>query len=172
MHRTIKFEPTGLFVEIPDLRIPSASETLKKTYLRIKEFLTIAFPLLLVGSIVLEILMAEDILQRLIDPSEGFMVAVLGLPGITVVALVFGILRKEMALQMLMVLFGTSNLAMHLSPEQMFTFALVMAVFMPCIAAFAVMLKEFGPKSTALVTAGSITLAMAMGAASHFLLNL
>ncbi|MGD9962626.1 MAG: ferrous iron transport protein B [Thermoplasmata archaeon] len=171
MHKTIKFEPTGLFVEIPDLRSPSASEVLRKTYLRVKEFLTIAFPLLLAGSIVLEILMAEDILQKLIDPSEGFMMAVLGLPGITVVALVFGILRKEMALQMLMVLFGTSNLALHLSPEQMFTFALVMAVFMPCLAAFAVMMKEFGAKSTALVTAGSITLAMVMGAVSNVLLN-
>ena len=172
LHKTIKFEPTGLFVEIPDLRVPSASEILKKTYLRIKEFLTIAFPLLLAGSIVLEILMAENILQQLIGPSEGFMMAVLGLPGITVVALVFGILRKEMALQMLMILFGTSNLALYLAPEQMFTFALVMAVFMPCLAAFAVMLKEFGVKSTALVTAGSISLAMAMGAASNVLLNL
>lgn len=98
--------------------------------------------------------------------------AVLGLPGVVVVALIFGILRKEMALQMLMVLFGTSNLALHLSPEQMFTFALVMAVFMPCLAAFAVMLKEFGVRSTALVTAGSIGLAMALGALSNLLLGL
>ena len=172
MHRTIKFEPTGLFVEIPDLRVPSASETLRKTSIRIKEFLTIAFPLLLVGSIVLEMLMAEGVLQRLIEPSEGFMMVVLGLPGVTVIALVFGILRKEMALQMLMVLFGTSNLALHLTHEQMFTFALVMAVFMPCLAAWAVMLKEFGLKSTLLVTAGSISLAMVMGAAAHLILSL
>ena len=172
MHRTIKFEPTGLFVEIPDLRVPSPHEILRKTYLRVREFLTIAFPLLLVGSIALEMLMAEGILQQLIGPSEGFMMAVLGLPGVVVVALIFGILRKEMALQMLMVLFGTSNLALHLSPEQMFTFALVMAVFMPCLAAFAVMLKEFGVRSTALVTAGSIGLAMALGALSNLLLGL
>ncbi len=172
MHRTIRFEPTGLFVEIPDLRVPSASETLRKTYLRVKEFLTIAFPLLLGGSIVLEMLMAEGVLQRLIEPSEAVMMAVLGLPGVVVVALIFGILRKEMALQMLMVLFGTSNLALHLSPEQMFTFALVMAVFMPCLAAFAVMLKEFGLRNTALVTAGSIGLAIALGAASKLLLGL
>lgn len=172
MHKTIRFEPTGLFVEIPDLRVPSARETLRKTGIRVKEFLTIAFPLLLAGSIVLEVMMAADVLQRLIEPSEGFMMAVLGLPGVTIIALVFGILRKEMALQMMMVLFGTSNLAMHLSPEQMFTFALVMAVFMPCLAAFAVMLKEFGAKSTILVTVGSISLAMAMGAASHLLLDL
>lgn len=172
MHRTIRFEPTGLFVEIPDLRMPSAAETLRKTYLRVKEFLTIAFPLLLAGSIVLEMLMAEGILQKLIEPSDGVMMAMLGLPGVVVVALIFGILRKEMALQMLMVLFGTSNLALHLTPEQMFTFALVMAVFMPCLAAFAVMFKEFGLRSTAVVTAGSIGLALALGAVSKLVLGL
>lgn len=172
MHRTIKFEPTGLFIEIPDLRVPSLSQIGGKTYIRVKEFLTIAFPLLLAGSIVLEILLAEGLLQKLIEPSEGFLMVVLGLPGVTVVALVFGMLRKEMALQMLMVLFGTSNLADHLSPEQMFTFALVMAIFMPCLAAFAVLLKEFGPKNTALVTIASVSLALAMGAAAHAILSL
>lgn len=172
LHKTIKFEPTGLIVEIPDIRWPSGKQTAKKTYMRLKEFLTIAFPLLLAGSIVLETLMALGVLQQLIDPAEPFMTAVLGLPGFTVVALVFGILRKEMALQMLMVLQGTSNLAAILSPHQMFVFALVMAVFMPCLAAFAVMAKEFGFKSTVIVAAASMTLALAMGAVANVLLGL
>ena len=172
LHRTIKFEPTGLMVEIPDMRWPSARQTAQKTYIRLKEFLTIAFPLLVAGSVVLETLMVAGVLQQLIDPAEPFMNIVLGLPGFTVVALVFGILRKEMALQMLMVLQGTSNLAAILSPDQMFVFALVMAVFMPCLAAFAVMVKEFGMRSTVLVAAASITLALAMGATANLLLGL
>ena len=166
----MKFEPTGLFLEIPELRMPSLESTVTKTYIRIKEFLTIAFPLLLVGSIVLEVLMAEGILQRLVDPAEPFMTGLLGLPAVTVVALVFGILRKEMALQMLMVLFGTSSLALVMSEAQMFTFAIVMAVFMPCLAALAVLLREFGAKSTAVITAASISIALALGAASNLLL--
>jgi ferrous iron transport protein B len=172
MHRTIKFEPTGLFVEIPDLRMPSAKQTAIKTYIRIKEFLTIAFPLLLGGSIVLEVLMAMGALQKIVDPAEPFMTIVLGLPAVTVVALVFGILRKEMALQMLMVLFGTSELATVLSSEQMFVFALVMAVFMPCIAALAVLLKEFGPRSTVVVTLASISLALVLGAIAKIALGI
>ncbi|MEM0343216.1 MAG: ferrous iron transport protein B [Thermoplasmata archaeon] len=172
LHKTIKFEPTGLMVEIPEMRWPSARQTAEKTYLRLKEFLTIAFPLLLAGSIVLETLMVAGILQQLIGPAEPFMNLVLGLPGFTVVALVFGILRKEMALQMLMVLQGTSNLASILTPDQMFVFALVMAVFMPCLAAFAVMTKEFGARSTLLVALASISLALAMGAVANLLLSL
>jgi ferrous iron transport protein B len=159
-------------VEIPDMRWPSIKQTAIKTYIRLKEFLTIAFPLLLAGSVVLETLLAYDVLQKLLDPAEPFMTAVLGLPAFTAVALVFGVLRKEMALQMLMILAGTSNLALVLSNHQMFVFALVMAVFMPCLAAFAVMVKEFGTKSTLAVAGASITLALVMGAAANFLLGL
>jgi len=172
LHRTIRFEPTGMFVEIPDMRWPSGKQTAIKTYIRLKEFLTIAFPLLLAGSVVLEALMAIGMLQKIIEPTEPFMTSVLGLPAFTAVALVFGILRKEMALQMLMVLGGTSNLASVLADHQMFVFALVMAVFMPCLAAFAVMLKEFGPRSTVMVAASSISLALLMGAAANALLSI
>jgi ferrous iron transport protein B len=172
LHKLIKFEPTGMCVEIPDMRWPSAKQTVLKTYIRLKEFLTIAFPLLLAGSVVLETLLAYDVLQALLGPVEPFMTVVLGLPAFAAVALVFGILRKEMALQMLMILAGTSDLAAVLTNHQMFVFALVMAVFMPCLAAFAVMLKEFGPKSTLAVAGASISLALAMGAVANFVLGL
>lgn len=171
LHKLMRFEPSGLFLEIPELRMPNLRQTAGKTYIRVREFLTIAFPLLIVGSIVLEILMSEGILQRLVDPAGPFMTGVLGLPAITVVALVFGILRKEMALQMLMVLFGTSSLALVLTNPQMFTFALVMAVFMPCLAAIAVLLREFGVKNTIAITAASLTIALALGAASNLVLH-
>jgi ferrous iron transport protein B len=172
LHRAIKFEPTGMCIEIPDMRWPSAKQSAIKTYIRLKEFLTIAFPLLLAGSIIIETLLAYGVLQSLLRPAAPFMISVLGLPSIAAVALVFGVLRKEMALQMLMVLSGTGNLALVLSNHQMFVFALVMAIFMPCIAAFAVMLKEFGLKNTVGVAAASMALAIAMGAFANLLLKL
>lgn len=172
LHKTIKFEPTGMCLEIPDMRWPNAKQTAVKTYVRIKEFLTIAFPLLLAGSVVLETLLVLGLLQRIVDPLEPFMMTALGLPAFAAVALVFGILRKEMALQMLMILGGEANLALFLTNEQMFVFALVMAVFMPCLAAFAVLLKEFGVKSALLVTGSSIALALTMGTVANALLGL
>ena len=172
LHRRMRFEPSQLMLEIPELRMPTIGQTLGKTSLRIGEFITIAFPLLLVGSIVLEILMAEGVLQKLVDPAEPFVTGVLGLPAVTVVALFFGILRKEMALQMLMVLFGTSNLALELSAHQMFVFALVMAVFMPCLAAMAVLAKEFGIRIAVGVSAASIAIALTFGASANLILSL
>ncbi|OGS43877.1 MAG: ferrous iron transport protein B [Euryarchaeota archaeon RBG_13_57_23] len=175
LHRIIKFEPSGMCIEIPDMRWPSAKQTVVKTYVRLKEFLTIAFPILLIGSIVLEVLLVLNILQQLLEPAEPFMITVLGLPAFTAVALVFGILRKEMALQMVIVLAGalqqTTKLSDVLTNEQMFVFALVMAVFMPCLAAFAVMAKEFGMKNTVAVALASISLALVMGAAANAILS-
>ncbi|UCE81428.1 MAG: ferrous iron transport protein B [Methanobacteriota archaeon] len=170
LHKTIRFEASQLLLEVPELRRPTLSQTLRKTGIRIGEFLTIAFPLLLVGSIILEVMMAEGILQRLVDPAEPFMTGVLGLPAVAVIALVFGILRKEMALQMLIVLFGTSDLSVALDAQQMFVFALVMAIFMPCIAALAVLVREFGVKDAAAITAASIALALTFGAVANLVL--
>jgi ferrous iron transport protein B len=171
LHRVIRFEPTGLAIEVPDMRLPTAKQTAVKTYVRVKEFLTIAFPLLLVGSIVLEALLAAGALEKFEELAAPFMTAVLGLPAATAIALVFGILRKEMALQMLMVLYSTSNLALVLSSEEMFVFALVMAVFMPCLAAVAVLVKEFGTRNALLVSLASISLAFVLGAAAKLILG-
>jgi len=172
MHRAIKFEPTGMCIEVPDMRWPSLRQTAVKTGIRLKGFLTIAFPLLLAGSVVLEALLAMGVLQQLLAPAEPFMLTVLGLPAFTTVALVFGILRKEMSLQMLMILSGTSNLALALSNEQMFVFALVMAIFTPCLAALAVMLKEFGAKATVGIAVASFSLALVAGAIANFVLSI
>ncbi len=169
LHKAIKFEPTSLMIEIPDLAVPRIDNILRKTWLRIKEFFFIAFPILLVGSIVLELLNAYGVLNMLVDPLAPFTEGFLGLPAIIIVALIFGILRKEMSFQLLVVLFGTANLAAVMTVEQLFVFALVMATFMPCMSAFAVMLREYGLKDTLKMALSSIVLAFTLGGLANFL---
>ncbi len=169
LHKAIKFEPTSLMIEIPDLSVPKGDNILRKTWMRIKEFFVIAFPILLVGSIALELLNAYGILEMLVEPLAFFTEGWLGLPAIIIIALIFGVLRKEMSFQLLVVLFGTANLATVMTVEQLFVFALVMATFMPCMSAFAVMLKEYGLKDTLLMTISSIVLAFTLGGLANFL---
>jgi ferrous iron transport protein B len=76
-----------------------------------------------------------------------------------------------MSMQMLVLLFGTAELSAVLTPDQLFVFALIMATYVPCIAAFTVMVKEFGLKDTLKVTIGSIFLAFTLGGAAHFILS-
>jgi ferrous iron transport protein B len=110
--------------------------------MRIKEFFVIAFPILLVGSIALELLSAYGVLESLVDPLSFITVGFLGLPAIIIIALIFGVLRKEMSFQLLIVLFGTADLASVMTIDQLFVFALVMATFMPCLSALAVMIRN------------------------------
>jgi len=169
MNKYMKFEPTSLAIELPELTFPRPRNVLYKTGMRISEFFIIAFPLLLVGSIILEFLMVYGVLDGLVQPMAWFTVGFLGLPAVTIIALIFGVLRKEMALQLLVVLFGTTNLALVLSPEQMFIFALVMATFMPCVAAFAVLRSEFSIRDALKISLGSIAIAFTLGTVVNIL---
>ena len=172
MHRLMKEEPIGLMIEVPELAMPQLDNVLDKTYSRVKDFFVIAFPILLVTSLVLELLMNYGVMNALVDPFSWLTVGLLGLPAVTIVALLFGILRKEMALQLLVVLFGTANLITVMTVDQMFVFALVMATYIPCASAFSVMFKEFGLKDTFKVTLGSITISFLIGGLANFLLHL
>ncbi len=174
LHRLLKSEPSSLAIEIPDLSVPKARNVLQKTYLRVKDFFTVAFPLLLVGSIVLELLLIFNVLYQAVDPLSLFTVGLLGLPAVSIIALIFGILRKEMALQILFVIFNlaaSQNLALALTPQQLFVFALVMATYMPCLGVLAALVSEFGALDTAKITIASISIALALGAAAHFLFS-
>jgi ferrous iron transport protein B len=72
-------------------------------------------------------------------------------------------------MQLLVVLFGTADLATVMTPEQLFVFALIMATYIPCLSAIAVMSREFGWKDTLKVTMASMTLAFAMGGLANYL---
>lgn len=171
LHRAIKFEPGTLMIEIPDLSIPRPDNVSRKTYMRVKEFFFIAFPILLVGSLGLEILSAYGVLESIVQPMAFFTEGFLGLPAVIIIALIFGILRKEMSFQLLIVLFGTADLASVMSVEQFFVFALIMATFMPCLSTLAAMIREYGVRDSLKVTVASIALAFSLGGLANFLLT-
>jgi len=54
--RKMKGAPPGLILEIPELQVPSFRTLAAKTWLTLKEFITIAWPLLVVSSVILGLL--------------------------------------------------------------------------------------------------------------------
>lgn len=175
LHRVLRAEPPSLAIEIPDLSMPSPRNVLVKTWMRVKDFFVIAFPLLLVGSLALEALMTYDVLDALVDPLTPLTQGLLGLPPVIIVALLFGVLRKEMALQILFVIFALGaggDLSTVLTPQQMFVFALVMATYMPCLGVMAALIKEFDIRSTLLITISSVALAIVLGTIANYTFQL
>ena len=171
MNRFMKYEPSNLAMELPDLQVPSAKNVLFKTWYRIKDFFYIAFPLLVVGSIVVEVLLQYELLDVIVDPLSPVIVGMLGLPAVCSIAFIVGILRKEMALGMLQILAGGVALEAFMTPDQFVVFGVVMAVYMPCVATLITMWREIGWKETIGVSVLSIVVAILLGTATNLLLQ-
>ncbi len=71
MAKRMKGASPGLVLEIPDLSLPDIKTLIAKTWLALKEFITIAWPLLIASSIVLGVLEwanAADSINALLSP--------------------------------------------------------------------------------------------------------
>lgn len=172
LNRFLKYEPSNLAMELPEMQMPTVRNVLFKTWYRIKDFFLIAFPLLVVGSIIIEILLTFDLLDIIVGPLSPVTVGMLGLPAVCAIAFIVGILRKEMALGMLQILAGGVALSEFMTPDQFVVFGVVMAVYMPCAATLITMWREIGWKETIAVSAVSIAVAVVLGSCTNMLLGM
>ncbi|MEJ2190459.1 MAG: ferrous iron transporter B [Acidobacteriota bacterium] len=166
--RTMKGASPGLILEIPELQVPSLRTLVAKTWLTLKEFIVIAWPLLVASSIVLGLLEwahSADRVNALLSPLT---VGLLGLPSAVGLTLVFGILRKELTLVMLVQALGTTQINAVMTDGQLLTFTLFVVFYIPCVATIAVIAREFGWRDTAVISVFSVVLALVIGVASRF----
>ncbi len=165
-------EPTALIMEMNDYRLPHMKTVARQAWFRLEEFIKLALPLIIVGSFIVKLL---DILQ-LLDYIAGVLspitVGWLGLPAITGITLIFGVLRKELTLIMLATLLGTTNFAAVLTPIQMIVFTLVAIFYIPCIATIAALVKEYDWKKAISITLFEIVFAIALGGIAFRLLSM
>lgn len=159
----------GMVLEVPPLRIPDPVLVLKRAWIHISEFLIIAMPLLIVSSIILGLLGYYGILSVIESITAPVMEGLLGLPPFASTALLFGILRKEMAFETLVVLAGTATLTDAMTKLQIYIFALVSTLFIPCISTIAVLYREQGLRTAVLISAYTVMLGLTAGAALHAL---
>jgi ferrous iron transport protein B len=158
--RAVKGEKTGFVLEMVPLRVPSAKEVAAKTWMQMKEFIYLAFPLLIVGSAALGVLQYVGFLQIVSRGLSPLTTGWLGLPDYTATALIFGILRKEMALETLAVMAGTANFDQVLTPLQMYVFAVFTSIYMPCLASMAMLKRVLGWRDMLWITLLTVGLAL------------
>lgn len=155
-------ETPSLIMEVPDIRVPVLRPTLRQAWFRIKEFLTIALPYIMAGSFVLEIIKIANWfgpINRVLSP---VIVKWLGLPAITGITLIFGILRKELTLILLSTFSNTTNFSLILNPRQMFIFSLFTTLYVPCLATIIALKKELGNRDAIILTLGEIVLSLGL----------
>jgi ferrous iron transport protein B len=160
----------GMILEIPRYQWPSLRMTSRKVWLRLREFVMVSWPLLVGGSGILGVAEFRH-WDRFINAGLSPLTSILGLPASVGVTLVFGVLRKELSMVMLVQALGTTNIHAAMSAAQILTFTIFVTFYVPCLATLAAMVKEIGGRLTALAAAYSVALATLLGVASRFLLG-
>ncbi len=173
LNRVMPGSSTGLVMEMFPFRMPLMSNIIKKTWHRFKDFVFVAFPIVLMGSLVLGALYETGYLWKLASPLSPIVEGWLGLPAVAGLTLIFAVLRKELALQLLVTLAvvmyggGAKNLLLFMTPAQLFVYALVNTIYIPCVATIAVLGRELGWKRAGGIVTFTITLAILVGGIAY-----
>jgi len=160
--RLLPGERPVFYMELPPLRLPKLGNVLVKTYARMQWYLLEVLPFFLLASVAIwlgQVTGLFPLLIRALRPVMGW----LGLPGEAAVVFVFGFFRRD---------YGAAGLydlerAGLMSGRQLLVAAVTLTLFIPCVAQFAVMLKERGWKASLGIAAFILPFSFLVG----FLLN-
>ena len=170
--RVLPGESVGMIMEMPDYHIPHLSGVLGQTWQRTKSLIWIVLPAYIIGSIVITAAYSVGLLEPINTLLSPITVLLLGLPLMTGVVFVFGIIRKEMTILALAALFGTTVFSTIMTPAQLIVFALVTMLYVPCISTIMALAHEFGWRRALSITALETALAVGIGAVAIRFLGL
>lgn len=162
LNRVVPGESPEIFLEIPPYRRPNLRMILKKTGMRIKWFLAEAIPFLFLGVLLVNVLYTVGFMEWIARIFAPFMEWWLAIPGGAVAALLVGFFRKDLAVGML--------LPLGLNAPQMVVATTVLSLYFPCVATFAVLIKELGVRDTLKSTAVMVATALLVGGAMRWAL--
>jgi ferrous iron transport protein B len=152
LKRIVRGESPELLLEVPPYRKPDPRTLLKKTWSKAYGFLAEAVPFVILGIFIVNLLSLSgmiDILSRIFSP---ILTTLLGLPDGAIVALLLGILRKDIAIGML--------LPLGMTPQQLTISCIILTTYFPCIATFVVLFRELG--SLAMLKAVGLMIAVSL----------
>jgi ferrous iron transport protein B len=170
--KVVPGQSTGLIMEMHSFKVPSLSVVAKQTWARTKSIIYFVFPLYIAGSAAVQALYAVGVLQQFSNALSPITVFWLGLPSIAGVLLILGFVRKEMVLLAAVAIFSTTNLALFFKPVQLITLALVNVIYIPCLSTVAVLAKDYGWRTAAVISLANLAVAILVGGLAYRLLSL
>jgi ferrous iron transport protein B len=156
--------PARFYMELPPLRIPRPANVLLKTLARLKWYLLEVIPIFALASVLLWLGELTGVFDWLIGRVMTPIVSFIGLPAESSVAFFFGFFRRD---------FGAAGLydlynAGLLTGIPLVVASVTLTLFLPCVAQFAVMLRERGILTTLAISGFIFPFAFGVG----FLLNI
>lgn len=163
LNKILKGESPEIFLEIPPYRIPHIKTMLNKTWIRVKGFMIEAVPFVFAGILLINLMYIFGVMNVLITIFSPILSNLFGLPNEAIGALIMGFLRKDLATAMLA--------PMKLTANQLVVATTVLAVSFPCIATFAVLIKELGVKDMIKTVSFMMIIALIVGTVLHLILG-
>ena len=161
-----KGDPVPFVMELPNYRMPSLGNMGRLVWDKAKDFLTRAFTIIFLASVVIWFLQTFDLRLNVTADSADSLLAMLG--GLIApvfaplgfgdwqasTALVTGFVAKESVVSTLTVLLGSASAITSLfTPLIAFVFLTFALLYTPCVAAIAAVKNELGVKSAVAVVA-------------------
>lgn len=158
---------SAFYMELPPLRWPMLSNVLTKAGTRMTWYFMEILPVFILTSIFLWACNIAGLLEKAISAVEPIMLS-LGLPAQTASIFLLGFFRRDYGAA------GLYDLCLSgvLDDSQLLIATVTMTLFVPCVAQFAIMVKERGIVITALMTLSIIMLAWIGGKLMYCLLSL
>ena len=166
LNLVVKGESPEILLEIPPYRKPVLNAIFKKLWMKVRWFLTEATPWLFIGILLLHILEIFGILEFIGNLASPVITGLFGLPKAAVGALIVGFLRKDLAVGMLIPLIASGEM----SAAQLVIAAVILVIYFPCAATFAILFKELGVRDMALSVLVMIITALTVGTVLRILL--
>ena len=162
LNRAVKGFNPELLVEIPPYRLPPWRVIGEKLWLRVSGFIREALPVILGTVLVVNILYNFGIFDAIANIAAPVLTGLWGLPKETIVALVVGFLRKDVAMGMLAPL--------ALTAKQLVISSTVLAMFFPCVATFVILARELGARDVLKAVGIMIAAVLIMGSLQNLVL--
>jgi ferrous iron transport protein B len=162
LNRTVgEFNPE-LIIEIPPYRLPPWRAIGAKLWLRVSSFIKEALPIVLITVLVVNILYTLGVFDAIANFTAPVLTVLWGLPKETIVAVIVGFLRKDVAMGMLAPL--------ALTAKQLVISSTVLAMFFPCMATFVILARELGARDTIKAAGIMIVAALIVGSLLNLIL--
>ena len=161
----------GLILEIPAYQLPPLKNTLKKSWYRIREFIVIAWPILILGSVLLA-LMEYGGLEKTVNWILSPLTNLFDLPNSIGTTLIFGLMRKELSMIMLTQALGTNQILTVMTKTQILVFTVFVTFYIPCLATIAALWREIGKKGALLAILFTLSVAIILALMTRIFLGI
>lgn len=158
-----KGEPVPFVMELPNYRFPSPKSVVRLIGEKAKDFITKAFTVIFLASVIIWFLQSFDLRLNVVTDSSQSLLALIG--GLIApllkplglgdwrisTALITGFTAKESVVSTLNVLLGEKTLSTLFTPFTAIIFLVFSLLYTPCIAAIAAVKRELGTKRAVLL---------------------